>query len=436
MTDRKQQDQVLNKIQPPPGNVAAKTFFSRSSKSKSKTIDVEEPQNKTVKMSRRHSTSSTVLSMEEDSELFNSSSTHSRKAPARSYSDNHKIAPKTKRVSFVSDGPAEKQAPFKDSAPSLKPSFLSMRMALAPVAKNTIPSISPQAFLDAMIRSRGYTTTRFKTLQSAYHNKPTSFQQASYDVYLISLVRGGSMWDLKQFEKIVHAGISPNPCNAYGESLVHTICRRGRVDFLKILLDAGCELQVSDDYGRTPLHDACWSGAPTPCFEIIDMILQEGARGKTPSEHVRMFHMTDARGAVPLSYVSKHHWQDWIVYLDSVKDMYWPVRDLAKLGEEEPPTLTTMPPNSRPLVKPKDCLSDRLAAEVVSGELKPSEAVMLMYEDDLRNSWSMLGYGLETEGELEDDEDSDDEEDNTENSMFDDDELNMLLGTLCVHASG
>lgn len=114
------------------------------------------------------------------------------------------------------------------------------------------PTLSPQAYLDAMIRSRGYSTSRFKTLQTAYYNKPTSLQQASYDINLIELVRQG---EVAKFRELMSAGISPNPCNQYGESLVHMICRRGAKEFLEILIENGCSLQVADDYGRTPLHD-------------------------------------------------------------------------------------------------------------------------------------------------------------------------------------
>ena len=79
-------------------------------------------------------------------------------------------------------------------------------------------------------------------------------QLASYDSYMISLVKQDQVGTLQRIYDTQL--LSPNPCNQYGESLVHTICRLGHSAMLQILLDAGADLQVADDYGRTPLHDA------------------------------------------------------------------------------------------------------------------------------------------------------------------------------------
>jgi ankyrin repeat protein len=126
-------------------------------------------------------------------------------------------------------------------------------------AKDTQPSVpmlSPQAYLDAMITSRGYSTRGYKSLQSAYYNKPSALQQASYDLHLIEIVRAGEA-DL--LHNMLQTGLSPNPCNQFAESLVHLVCRRGDAKCLQVLIDNGCSLQVADDYGRTPLHDGTFA---------------------------------------------------------------------------------------------------------------------------------------------------------------------------------
>lgn len=69
----------------------------------------------------------------------------------------------------------------------------------------------------------------------------------------MELVRKG---DVATLEKMLQAGISPNPCNLEGESLIHFICRRGDHIILKLFLDYGANVQVSDYLGRTPLHEA------------------------------------------------------------------------------------------------------------------------------------------------------------------------------------
>lgn len=261
-----------------------------------------------------------------------------------------------------------------------------------------------------MIRSRGYGTSRFKSLQTAYYNKPTALQQASYDVHLIDLVRRG---DKEEFKAVVSAGLSPNPCNAFGESLVHMICRRGEADFLRILLDLGCVLQVADDYGRTPLHDACW--AAKPCFDVVELILEVDPR---------MFHMTDCRGAVPLSYVRQDHWAAWLEFLESKKDVYWKHRDIKTLGEEQPPALALLGPNTRPIADPSHALTIELAGMVAAGKMQPDEAEFLQYDKNDSETYD--------ESDSEDDSDYDSDED--DDYSLDEDEMADILQSLSIPA--
>jgi hypothetical protein len=252
--------------------------------------------------------------------------------------------------------------------------------------------------MDAMIRSQGYSTRRFQTLQSAYYTKPTPLQRASYDVYMIDAVKA---FDHEILAAVMEVGLSPNPCNAYGESLVHMVSRRGDAKALQILIDNGCNLQVSDDYGRLPLHDCCW--AADPAFEVADIIL---------AADPRLFYMTDARGAVPLSYVRKEHWPLWIEYLESKKDMLWPTRNIKKVGEEGPPALTLTGPNTRTMPDPENALTVELAAMVASGKMKPEEAAFLKYDNcdgDAGDSSEEDDDDDEDGSEFDSDYDSDDE---------------------------
>jgi ankyrin repeat protein len=256
--------------------------------------------------------------------------------------------------------------------------------------------MSPQAFLDVMIHAQGYSTRRYRTLQTGYYSKPTPFQQASYHVHLVQLLR---KHDVQGFRAILESGISPNPCNQFGESLLHMVCRRGDADLLQIMLDVGSSVQVADDYGRTPLHDSCW--APEPCFAVVELIAQRD---------MTLFHMTDSRGAVPLSYVRREHWPQWIEFLESKKEAWWP--PLAK--EDEPSALVDVAPNERPIPPPKSALTIELAGMVASGVMSPSEARMLMEDGDPtvdNTEWS---------SDSEDDySDSDDEDDSDDESSYD-----------------
>ena len=109
--------------------------------------------------------------------------------------------------------------------------------------------LSPQAYLDKMLSKRGYSTTKYCSLEGGYYCRPTPYQQASYGVRISQAVRGSDSTTLR---RLLDCGLSPNPCNNFGESLIHMVCRRGDSKILRILLEAGCSLQVTDDYGRTP----------------------------------------------------------------------------------------------------------------------------------------------------------------------------------------
>ncbi|GKY94822.1 hypothetical protein MPSEU_000447400 [Mayamaea pseudoterrestris] len=280
---------------------------------------------------------------------------------------------------------------------SVLSSLLNPKPALAmPVipVRTSIPD--PQTHLNAILTSRGYATTVYSTLDTAYYATPSPFQEASYSAHLIHLVRTNNVSAL---ERILSSGtISRNPCNAYGESLVHTVCRRGYAQLLKVMLHAGTRVQVCDDYGRTPLHDACWT--PEPCFALIELLLEHDPF---------LVHMIDMRGSTALSYVQRSSWAAWRDFLDTNKDKFWPIG----FGHaQKVPELVSEEPNSRPLSEPDGNLE--VAAMVAMGKLTPEEALIILQDGCM---------SIIQEDEMEDDEtDSDDEDDEEEEEEEDDDE--------------
>jgi hypothetical protein len=202
---------------------------------------------------------------------------------------------------------------------------------------------SLQDYLDTLLKSHGYSTRQYRALDSAYYNTPTALQLASYDVHMRSVI----LRDEGALYKALVCGLSPNACNQFGDSLVHKVCRLlGDYDLFQVVFQAGCSLQCADDYGRTPMHDACWSADPS--FGVFETLMQED---------IHMFYMQDNRGFLPLSYISAEHKKDYINFLDAVKDVYWPVRSVARDGEEQPPPLALEKPNSRPIPDPRNALS-------------------------------------------------------------------------------
>lgn len=220
---------------------------------------------------------------------------------------------------------------------------------------------SPQVVLDRLIQARGYSTQNFCSLEGAYYCKPTELQQASYGVKTVQVVRQS---DEDALTQMLDCGLSPNPCNPFGESIVHMVCRRGDTKMLKVLIDKGCSLQVTDDFGRTPLHDACWTAEPN--FEIVQLILDTDER---------LLHMLDCRGSSPLSYIKKDHWPLWIEFFHSKIDKYWSPRDVSKEGEEPPPKLVGEPPHSRPIPDPQGAASIEMATLIASGNIELEEVL-------------------------------------------------------------
>lgn len=166
------------------------------------------------------------------------------------------------------------------------------------------------------------------------------------------------------------------------------MCRQRNHEMLGLLLEAGCSVQVCDDFGRTPLHDACWTSSPN--FELISMLLDQDPW---------LLCLQDCRGSTPLGYVKDHsHYRLWIEYLDQVADKYWPfIPDCASAvspnGPNEsarlelPRVISTTPPlvlvepNSRPIVKTELLSSLEVIERVANGLLQPGE-VKKVKEDD------------------------------------------------------
>mmetsp|Transcript_9520 Transcript_9520/g.13799 ORF Transcript_9520/g.13799 Transcript_9520/m.13799 type:complete len:776 (+) Transcript_9520:576-2903(+) len=224
--------------------------------------------------------------------------------------------------------------------------------SLPVVPSNT--NLTLREYFSKMLRSRGYSTQHYCSLEGAYYCKPTDLQKASYGMKFIQAVRSS---DADLLRKLLSAGLSPNPCNAFGESIIHMVCRRGDHKLLEIFLEHGSAIQVSDDFGRTPLHDACWT--TTPCFKSVKLLLN-----KDP----RLLHIVDCRGAAPLSYVKRENWGQWINFFEEQKAVWWPHRDVKTEGEEGPPSLSVKPPHSLPIANPPAAANIEDAKLLASGK--------------------------------------------------------------------
>ena len=279
--------------------------------------------------------------------------------------------------------------------------------------KDSSSDESPQIYLCGILESRGYSIEEFNALETGYHNTPTPLQEASYGSHIIDVVRKGDSEELRQ---LMATGLSSNACNQHGESLIHLASRRGQSGCLNVLIEYGATLEIVDDYGRTPLHEAAWSAEPN--FEVVEIIMQKD---------IRMFNMLDGRNQTPLSYVRRDVWKTWRKFLKSKVDMYWPKRNALEDGPQPPPPLTQKAPNSRKIPTPKSPLPLELASMVSQGKMDPAEALFLRHElNEEEDEASAEGSATDLEDGDSDDGSCDSDESDSDFS-FDEGEMAMIL---------
>jgi ankyrin repeat protein len=132
---------------------------------------------------------------------------------------------------------------------------------------------------------------------------PTADTVEAYDLVVVRAIRERKVDKLRD---MLHEGRRFDASNKFGESLIHLACRRGDIAIIKFLLEeAHVSLDVSDDFGRTPLHDACWTSEPN--VDVVELLLK-----KVPPD---MLLMEDVRGHTPFHYARKEHYPTWVAFL-------------------------------------------------------------------------------------------------------------------------
>lgn len=130
-------------------------------------------------------------------------------------------------------------------------------------------------------------------------------QMARYHTQVVNMARANDVAGLKLFHA-QHGRDALDCFNRFGEGLLNISCRRGFTDMVKFLFSpaVALDVRVRDDYGRTPLHDACWN--PEPQLDICTWIME-----KDPS----LFLVADKRGFTPFQYARKSDWSIWRQFL-------------------------------------------------------------------------------------------------------------------------
>ena len=172
------------------------------------------------------------------------------------------------------------------------------------------PVSSPQEYIMDTLKSMGSSVKITEALQvEGFFVAPTNDEVNAYSHDVIAAIRTRDIEKLREF----HNSGRPLKCsNQFGESLMHMACRRGFVDVVSFLIrEAGVTVRVIDDYGRTPMHDACWTCEPN--FELLELLMKECPE---------LLFMRDRRGHSPLEYARREHWGDYVKFLRERQELF------------------------------------------------------------------------------------------------------------------
>ena len=168
------------------------------------------------------------------------------------------------------------------------------------------PQSSPQNVLESILSSNGICTKvyDFDQVPSSFFHSTKAEEIEAYNFEILGAIRQENIEELRNYHK---AGRPMKCSNKFGESLLHLACRKALVPVVDFLInEAGVPVQVADDMGRSPLHDAFWTSEPN--FELLDLLL-----AKCPD----LLFVKDKRGHTPMCYARRDHWSKWSEYLTS-----------------------------------------------------------------------------------------------------------------------
>jgi ankyrin repeat protein len=179
---------------------------------------------------------------------------------------------------------------------------------------------SPQEYLMDTLKSMGSVVQIYSSLEmKGFFAAPTKEEISAYGIDVITAI-GAS--DIKKLREYHESGRPLKSSNKFGESLLHLACRRGFVDVTSFLIkDAGVTVRVIDDYGRTPLHDACWTCEPN--FELFELLVTA-----CPD----LLFMRDRRGNTPLEYARREQWGAYIKFLSERQELFCRNKHVAVAG--------------------------------------------------------------------------------------------------------
>lgn len=171
---------------------------------------------------------------------------------------------------------------------------------------------NPVELAKKIIESHGFKANVVPTLSvDNFFEEITQDHIDGYDTEMTSAIRSE---DIDKLKELKEKGRQMQCSNRFGESTMHMACRRGSAHIVQFLMDeCSCSIRLRDDFGRTPLHDACWT--PQAEYEVVRLLIEA-------EPHLLL--TSDKRGHTPLDYVRRESWEAWCRFLNENRDILVP----------------------------------------------------------------------------------------------------------------
>ena len=187
--------------------------------------------------------------------------------------------------------------------------------------------VTPTDILVSILQEHGFV---YRAIQSSddddYFVGITPDRVQSYSKDIISAIETSDVNTL--IKMYFEEKLNLDCCNKFGESVLHTACRRGLPDVVDFLInEAKLDLRVRDDYGRTPMHDACWTAEPN--IPLIKLLVQAWPD---------LLFVADKRGFTPLQYVRNTHYSKWREFMNENKHLLLPKHLIKPSSDLSSPT--------------------------------------------------------------------------------------------------
>lgn len=174
----------------------------------------------------------------------------------------------------------------------------------------------PSEFLERLLSQRGYGVAKWSALPELFSVGPQDeLLKTCYSFDFINAIKSNNV---KMVKSMLESGVGHvDAKNKYGHSVLHCACRHGFISIIQLLVKGGATCLMSDECGKTPLHDACWSMSPD--FEMFKSILVY------KRENLSLLRAKDRLNATPLDYVRPENHKKWCDFLWNQRDVFWPL---------------------------------------------------------------------------------------------------------------